>query len=85
MLRIPGIDKCLIESEFTPPHVHLDTIMQVAADGTYVKPPVDKIAYGSMVMIRAGLVSTMAYSLSKAVTIAIRYSVVRRQTQSKPG
>lgn len=60
-------------------------LMQVEPDGTYTKPPVDKIAYGSMVMIRAGLVSTMANSLARAVTIATRYSIVRRQTQNRPG
>ena len=59
--------------------------MQVSPDGTYTKTPVEKVAYGSMVMLRVWLVFIMARSLSIAVTIAIRYSVVRRQTQSRQG
>ena len=50
-----------------------------------MKPPTAKIAYGTMVMIRAGLVMYMGQQLAKAVTIATRYSVVRRQTQNRPG
>ena len=38
-----------------------------------------------MVMIRAGLAIFVAKALARAVTIAIRYSVVRRQTQNRPG
>ena len=38
-----------------------------------------------MVMIRAGLTIFVAKALARAVTIAIRYSVVRRQTQNRPG
>jgi acyl-CoA oxidase len=58
---------------------------QVQPDGTYSKPPTDKITYGTMVFIRAGLVYYSAHKLAKAVTIATRYSVVRRQTQNRPG
>ncbi|KAI6653659.1 Peroxisomal acyl-coenzyme A oxidase 1 [Oopsacas minuta] len=58
---------------------------QVLPDGTYVHPKSEKLSYGTMVYVR----STLAYSsfdwLSRAVTIAIRYSIVRRQTQNKPG
>ena len=58
---------------------------QVTPDGTYVKPPSDKIAYGTMVMVRSGIVIFVALALSRAVTIATRYSVVRRQGQPEPG
>ena len=58
---------------------------QVLPDGKYIKPLFDKITYGSMVMIRTGIVGSMPRVLSKAVTIAVRYSVVRRQTQQRPG
>ena len=54
-------------------------------DGTYVKPPSDKITYGTMVMVRSGIVMFVALALSRAVTIATRYSVVRRQGQVEPG
>ena len=51
-------------------------------DGTYLKPPRAKIAYGTMVMVRAGIVWFAARAgLAKAVTVATRYSAVRRQGQ----
>jgi len=52
---------------------------KVAPDGTYSKPPTAKIAYGTMVQVRSGIVLHTAKALSRAITIAIRYSVVRRQ------
>ena len=58
---------------------------QVLPDGTYVHPKSDKLSYGTMVMVRSALVYSSFDWLSRAVTIAIRYSVVRRQTQNKPG
>ena len=58
---------------------------QVLPDGTYVHPKFDKLSYGTMVMVRSGLVYGSFDCLSRAVTIAIRYSIVRRQTQNKPG
>ncbi len=55
---------------------------QVTTDGTYVKPPRAKIAYGTMVMLRAGIVWFVANGgLAKAITVATRYSAVRRQGQ----
>ena len=59
--------------------------LQVAPDGVYSKPPFDKITYGTMVQVRSGIVIYCARALSKAVTIAIRYSVVRRQGQETAG
>lgn len=58
---------------------------QVTPDGTYIKPPSSKITYGTMVMVRSGIVIYVARALSKAVTIATRYSVVRRQGQPEEG
>ncbi|KAL0901877.1 hypothetical protein ABMA27_007032 [Loxostege sticticalis] len=58
---------------------------QVTKDGTYVKVARHgKLTYGTMVFVRVMLVSDMAYCLAKAVTIAVRYSAVRRQSQPKP-
>ncbi|XP_057330824.1 probable peroxisomal acyl-coenzyme A oxidase 1 [Microplitis mediator] len=57
---------------------------QVLEDGTYVKPATDKLTYGTMMFVRVLLVRDTARYLSKAVTIAIRYSAVRRQSQIKP-
>ncbi|XP_074109403.1 acyl-coenzyme A oxidase 1 [Cotesia typhae] len=56
---------------------------QVLEDGTYVKPATDKLTYGTMMFVRVLLVRDTARFLSKAVTIAIRYSAVRRQSQIK--
>ncbi|KAI4894851.1 hypothetical protein NFI96_018297, partial [Prochilodus magdalenae] len=58
---------------------------QVEPDGTYVKPPSDKLTYGTMVFIRAMIVGESGRSLSKACTIAIRYSAVRHQSELRPG
>ena len=56
--------------------------IQVRPDGTYVKPPTSKMAYGTMVWVRSGIVIYVSLGLAKAVTIATRYSVIRRQGQS---
>ena len=52
---------------------------QVLGDGTYVKPPQEKLSYGTMVFVRVAIVNDTAAHLRKAVTIAVRYSAVRRQ------
>lgn len=54
-------------------------------DGSYVKPPSSKLTYGTMVFIRSMIVSQSAQALSKACTIAIRYSSVRHQSEIRPG
>ena len=40
----------------------------------------DKMSYGTMVRARVNLLELCALSLARAVTIAVRYSVVRRDT-----
>ncbi|KAJ8688212.1 hypothetical protein QAD02_024007 [Eretmocerus hayati] len=57
---------------------------KVLEDGTYVKAPSDKLTYGTMMFVRVVIVRDVARYLSKAATIAIRYSVVRKQGQMKP-
>ena len=52
---------------------------QVQPDGTYIKPPQEKLSYGTMVFVRVAIVMDTAAHLRKAVTIAVRYSSVRRQ------
>ena len=39
----------------------------------------DKLAYLGMVGIRAGIVMTAGFTLARAVTVAVRYSIVRHQ------
>ncbi|KAI5613573.1 peroxisomal acyl-coenzyme A oxidase 1 isoform X1, partial [Silurus asotus] len=58
---------------------------KVQPDGTYVKPPSDKLTYGTMVFIRAMIVGEAAMALSKSCTIAIRYSAVRHQSELRAG
>lgn len=61
--------------------------MQVERDGRFVKSSTSsKLAYGAMVQTRATIVGALAgRHLAKAVTIAVRYSSVRRQSELKPG
>ncbi|OQR79175.1 peroxisomal acyl-coenzyme A oxidase 1-like [Tropilaelaps mercedesae] len=54
---------------------------QVSVDGTYHKPASDKLNYGTMVFVRVLLLDMLAFNISRAVTIAIRYSAVRRQSE----
>ncbi|XP_046383473.1 probable peroxisomal acyl-coenzyme A oxidase 1 [Ischnura elegans] len=58
---------------------------QVLPDGTYIKSPNSKLTYGTMVFVRVVIVQDCATFLSKAVTIATRYSAVRRQSEYVPG
>jgi acyl-CoA oxidase len=56
---------------------------KVDADGTFHPPPVAKASYGTMVFVRSDIVMNAALYMKKAVTIAVRYNLVRRQ--SNPG
>nr|XP_026497149.1 probable peroxisomal acyl-coenzyme A oxidase 1 [Vanessa tameamea] len=58
---------------------------QVLKDGTFKASPNSKLAYGAMVYVRVMIVNTVSKYLARAVTIAIRYSAIRRQSQPKPG
>ncbi|XP_070507364.1 acyl-coenzyme A oxidase 1-like [Chironomus tepperi] len=53
-------------------------------DGTFVKPKNPKLNYGTMVIIRVHLVIEAAFRIAKATTIALRYSMVRRQSPINP-
>jgi acyl-CoA oxidase len=57
---------------------------KVLEDGTFIKPPNEKLVYGGMLGIRALIPVNTAATLAAAVTIAIRYSCVRRQSELKP-
>ncbi|KAH8396917.1 hypothetical protein KR215_006379 [Drosophila sulfurigaster] len=57
---------------------------QVLPDGTYVAPKNSVLTYGTMMFVRCALIRDTAYSLSKASTIATRYSAVRRQSPIDP-
>uniref|UniRef100_A0A3P9MI55 Acyl-coenzyme A oxidase n=1 Tax=Oryzias latipes TaxID=8090 RepID=A0A3P9MI55_ORYLA len=58
---------------------------KVEPDGTYVKPPSDKLTYGTMVFVRSMIVRESSKALAKSCTIAIRYSAVRHQSEIRRG
>ena len=51
----------------------------VDENGNYTKPPHAKLSYGTMIYVRAMMISDAADVLSVATTISIRYSVIRHQ------
>ena len=79
----------LFKFDFDRPHsIYIDFTInnqQLSPDGTFTKPANSKLLYGTMSLTRAGIVGDSFWDLSKAITIAIRYSAVRRQGQLKQG
>ncbi|NWR79065.1 ACOX2 oxidase, partial [Centropus unirufus] len=64
----------------------LNKFCEVQPDGTYVTRGSEKINYFPMTTVRISIISDeVIIPLMKACTIAIRYSVVRRQSKLKPG
>ncbi|ELU10772.1 hypothetical protein CAPTEDRAFT_174749 [Capitella teleta] len=63
----------------------LNAHSQVEADGSYSPPFNDKIMYAGMLGIRAHIPLMCARNTARACTIAIRYSLVRRQSELVPG
>lgn len=63
-------------------------LAEVTREGQYVKKGgsgSEKVLYGAMLDVRAGLVEKAAITLARAVTIAVRYSAVRKQGFAPPG
>ncbi|NWH74198.1 ACOX2 oxidase, partial [Piaya cayana] len=64
----------------------LNKFCEVQPDGTYITRGSEKINYFPMTTVRISIISDeVIIPLMKACTIAIRYSVVRRQSKLKPG
>ncbi|XP_053382348.1 peroxisomal acyl-coenzyme A oxidase 1-like [Mercenaria mercenaria] len=63
----------------------LSRYAKVERDGTYTAPETPRLAYGTMVFVRALIVGQCAKSLAQACVITTRYSAVRRQTEIRPG
>lgn len=64
---------------------HLSLVHQVLPDGTYIKLGTAQSNYLSMVVVRVGLLlDEINPLLQKACVIAIRYSVIRRQSRLRP-
>lgn len=57
---------------------------QVLENGEYTKKKSSVLSYGTMTFVRVNIVKDQAAYLSKAVTIATRYSIVRRQSPIDP-
>ncbi|KAI9262038.1 acyl-CoA dehydrogenase/oxidase [Sporodiniella umbellata] len=47
--------------------------------GAYVKPPNEKLTYGTMVFVRANIVLESFIVIARAATVAVRYSAIRVQ------
>ena len=58
---------------------------KVNRDGSVVEPPMAQLAYGALVGGRTTMIQESADFAKKALTIAIRYGVVRRQFGGKDG
>ena len=54
-------------------------------EGMFISQANNKVNYGTMMLVRANIVRSAFQQLSMAVTIATRYSAVRRQSELKPG
>ncbi|KAM6467841.1 peroxisomal acyl-coenzyme A oxidase 2 [Liasis olivaceus] len=76
----------ILKNVRVPKENMLARFSQVLPDGQYKKQGSEKINYLTMIVIRVTMIRTeIVPSLMKACTIAIRYSVVRRQSELKPG
>ncbi|CAC5407985.1 E1.3.3.6 [Mytilus coruscus] len=58
---------------------------KVLEDGTYIKPQNSKVSYGVMVYVRSMIVKQAFSALAESCVISIRYSAVRRQSETVPG
>eukprot|EP01101_Sappina_pedata_P006818 TRINITY_DN3487_c0_g1_i1.p1 TRINITY_DN3487_c0_g1~~TRINITY_DN3487_c0_g1_i1.p1 ORF type:complete len:678 (+),score=289.89 TRINITY_DN3487_c0_g1_i1:34-2067(+) len=63
----------------------LSRFQKVHPDGSYEKPPKAKLGYGTMTWTRILIIRNASLVLARGLTIAIRYSAVRRQFSAKPG
>ncbi|XP_060095396.1 peroxisomal acyl-coenzyme A oxidase 2 [Heteronotia binoei] len=76
----------MLKNVRVPKENMLARFSQVLSDGQYVKRGTEKINYLTMIVVRVAIIrSEVLTTLMKACTIAIRYSVVRRQSELKPG
>lgn len=53
--------------------------------GVYTKPEQPAVVYGSLTYVRANIVHHARLVLARAVTVAVRYTAVRRQFQDRDG
>lgn len=69
-----------------PKDAMLSRFSSITDEGAYIPPPKDnaKASYATMVYVRATIVRDAGEYLGRAVTIATRYTAVRRQTAPGP-
>lgn len=53
--------------------------------GAYTKPEQPALVYGSLTYVRANIVHHARLVLARAVTVAVRYTAIRRQFQDRDG
>ncbi|KFO80649.1 Peroxisomal acyl-coenzyme A oxidase 2, partial [Cuculus canorus] len=76
----------MLQKVHVPRENMLNKFCEVQPDGTYVTRGTEKINYFPMTTVRISIISDeVIIPLMKACTIAIRYSVVRRQSKLNPG
>lgn len=63
----------------------LQRYSQVCDKGVFTRPKQDKLSYGSMVTLRVAIVGYECFNLNRALTIAVRYTTVRRQFSTDGG
>ncbi|VDN25918.1 unnamed protein product [Gongylonema pulchrum] len=84
-MGIPGNDNgFLIFNNYRIPRTNmLMRHSKISSSGDYVAPEHSKLGYSTMVFVRSIMIRDQALQLAAAVTIAIRYSAVRRQGELK--
>ncbi|KAM6059619.1 peroxisomal acyl-coenzyme A oxidase 2 isoform 5-T5 [Theristicus caerulescens] len=76
----------MLQNVRVPRENMLNKFCEVQPDGTYARRGSQQINYFTMTTVRISLISDeVLIPLMKACTIAVRYSVVRRQSKLKPG
>jgi acyl-CoA oxidase len=63
----------------------LQRYAQVSSEGIYTHAKQERMSYGSMVTLRVAVVNNEAWNLARALTIAVRYTNVRRQFSANGG
>ncbi|RKP16103.1 acyl-CoA dehydrogenase NM domain-like protein, partial [Rozella allomycis CSF55] len=58
---------------------------KVSREGVVTEPPLQQLAYGALILGRVTMIMDSADIAKKALTIAIRYSAIRRQFALQPG
>lgn len=82
-----GIDNGWIQFTFVRiPRSHLlMKYTKVSREGKVTEPPIAQLSYGALIQGRVSMIRESADISKKALTIAARYSCIRKQFSSNPG